>query len=165
MEWAAMEHFAEKVAIGDSLSLPRTLDCLKTLDASLFSNVGVTNSRLEAAQVQLEDDHDDFTSVVLPGQPPVPSGKAHEVGGEPMVFFKTRKVWSGRAKTLPANRLYMNKLKQLDVCVSMHKAHNVDLISQSCIMEGNFAATDFSSAILVLSLDTICKAAVRGDVL
>lgn len=113
----------------------------------------------------LEDDYDDYTSVVLPGGPPVPSGEAQELGEEPMVFCKIRKVSTGRAKALPANRLYVNKLKQLDVSVSMHKAHSVDLTSQSCIVEGNFAATDFSSAILVLSVDTLCKAAVRGDVL
>ena len=43
-EWAALEHFTEKVAVGDVLSLPGTLDCLTTLDASLFSNVGVTKN-------------------------------------------------------------------------------------------------------------------------
>ena len=42
-EWAALEHFTEKAVVGDCLSLPQTLDCLATLDASLFSNVGVTD--------------------------------------------------------------------------------------------------------------------------
>ena len=51
----------------------------------------------------------------------------------------------------------MNKLKQLAVAVSTHKAHSVDLMQQSCIMEGNVAAADFSSAILVLSLESFAK--------
>ena len=41
----------------------------------------------------------------------------------------------------------------------------VDVCQQSAIVEGHHAATDFSPAILVLSLDTICKAAVREVVL
>ena len=57
----------------------------------------------------------------------------------------------------------MNKLKQLAVAVSVHKAHSVDLMQQSCIMKGNVAAANFSSAVLVLSLNTISKAAVRGE--
>ena len=91
----------------------------------------------------------------------MPSGEAHEFAKQNMYFLKIRQVSAGRAKTLPENRLYLNKLKQLAVARSTHKAHSVDLMQQSCIMEGNAAAADVSSAILILSLDTTCKATVR----